>query len=56
MLESRVGCEAFVVTVVPWFAGAWIVLDDDRYSNSSNGRGVKVEWSVVVLPGGYGRD
>ena len=30
-------------------------MDDDRASEGSNGRGVKVDWDVVVLLGGHGK-
>ena len=55
MIESRADGEAFAATVVLWFAVAWIILDNDRSTKRSNGRGVKVQWAGVVLPGGHGR-
>ena len=35
---------------VPRFLGAGFGVDDDRASNWSQGRGVKVEWAVQVFP------
>ena len=30
-------------------------MDGDRSSERRNGRGVKVEWDILVLPGEHGR-
>ena len=53
MVESWDNSENFVAVEVPRFALAIIVVNDDRSSDGVYRCGIKVERSVLVLPGRY---
>ena len=52
MLEGGADGETSAAAVVPCFAGTWLGVDDDWAAERGDGRGVKVERTVEVFPGG----
>ena len=55
MVERWDNAETFVAVEVPRFALAILVMNDDRSSDEVYRCGIKVERSVLVLPGRYSR-
>ena len=51
VVECWTDVEAFAAAEVPRYSRGWLVVDYDCIPHGSDGCGIKVEGSIVVLPG-----